>query len=199
VKRVYFIRPVGHDGPIKIGCSQDSDKRLYALQMLSPLRLETICAVPGEHHHENAIHHMFAAHRRHGEWFEATPEVLAFVEKVLASGCLPPLNVLQQAPRTAGSMSKRVTPETLRRSKITAAVSRAERHGFGFANRERMRPDDVAAIFARWQYALNAQATDEETAILTGYIDRLLAMPKADTSLKSWYEWHDQACAGQAA
>jgi Meiotically up-regulated gene 113 len=35
--------------------------------------------VPGTLQTEREIHAKFAAHRLHGEWFEATPELLAFI------------------------------------------------------------------------------------------------------------------------
>lgn len=98
-KRVYFLRPKGQAGPIKIGCSAKPISRLRAVEIWSPVELELIGSVPGSHNSETAIHYHFGDLRLHGEWFTATPELLAFVDETLALGAVPPSINIPTNPR----------------------------------------------------------------------------------------------------
>lgn len=89
MKNIYFIKPVGADGPIKIGCSLEPKTRLAALSLQSPMLLETIAFASGGHEVEKALHLMFQVSRSHGEWFHATPELQSFIEIVAATGVVP--------------------------------------------------------------------------------------------------------------
>lgn len=73
---VYFIR--GGDF-IKIGWSQDPDRRRNDLSTGSPFKLEVIGKVPGSGEDEQSFHRAFSHLRTNGEWFEASPELLAFI------------------------------------------------------------------------------------------------------------------------
>jgi hypothetical protein len=78
-RTVYFIQAV-QGGPIKIGVAEDVDARLSALQTGSPLPLRVLAILPSSGRYGEAqLHQRFAATRLHGEWFEATPELLAFI------------------------------------------------------------------------------------------------------------------------
>lgn len=83
-KSVYFMRPVGMDGPIKIGCSSWPKDRLIELSRWSWCPLEIITHGEGPHLLERAIHKLFAAQRLHMEWFTPCPEMLAGIERVKA-------------------------------------------------------------------------------------------------------------------
>lgn len=74
---VYFIRPVGQNGPIKIGCSGLPKSRLHDFTKWSPIALEIVALVPGSYELERSLHSCFAHVHRHFEWFEATEELLA--------------------------------------------------------------------------------------------------------------------------
>jgi hypothetical protein len=72
----YFIRcSIG--GNIKIGRTRDIAYRLMTLQMACPFALDLIGTLPGDR--EREFHVGFADARRHGEWFEPTTELLAFI------------------------------------------------------------------------------------------------------------------------
>lgn len=59
-KSIYFIRPVGQRGPIKIGCSYLPLDRLRGLCQWSPLPLEVVATCDGQHHGvERRLHLMF--------------------------------------------------------------------------------------------------------------------------------------------
>lgn len=76
---VYFVRPVGMDGPIKIGVSARVPRRVASLSLASPLPLEVAATVDGGFELEAHLHKHLRRHRSHGEWFRPEPEVLALV------------------------------------------------------------------------------------------------------------------------
>jgi hypothetical protein len=77
---IYFIRPVGQLGPIKIGFSRWPHDRLKTYATWSPVPLEIVATIPGNHTLERRLHHRFAADRSHHEWFHATGALLAIIE-----------------------------------------------------------------------------------------------------------------------
>jgi hypothetical protein len=101
--QVYFVKPVGQAGPIKVGHSTDVEKRLRELGKWSPVPLEvaaTIEAPPNGGYtfsrgprFERRFHIRYAPFRLHFEWFEAHPLILSDIEAINAgtfrSSCLP--------------------------------------------------------------------------------------------------------------
>lgn len=79
---VYFIKPVGWEGPIKIGHSHIPFERLNVHMNWSPVKLEILTWAAGGRHDEQAIHAKFAIARKHCEWFDATPGLLRCIERV---------------------------------------------------------------------------------------------------------------------
>lgn len=95
-KRVYFLRPIGHIGPIKIGCSIQPKLRLETYLPWSPIKLELIATAPGGHAQERHLHGMFQSDWLHHEWFSASKRLLALIDHVVENGELPELpRVLQ--------------------------------------------------------------------------------------------------------
>lgn len=43
---VYFVKPVGMDGPIKIGCTTTPAARIESLTIWSPFPLEVLVTIP---------------------------------------------------------------------------------------------------------------------------------------------------------
>ncbi len=76
MKRVYFIKPIDMDGPIKIGCSVSPDGRRSTLTTWSPFPLEVVAEIEGCLELERRFHARFFAHWTHREWFKAAPELL---------------------------------------------------------------------------------------------------------------------------
>lgn len=76
---IYFIQAANGRGPIKIGVSIRPEKRLVSIQLISPTRLKIIKTLKGGQDQELALHHHFAHLRLHGEWFEAAPELVDFI------------------------------------------------------------------------------------------------------------------------
>jgi hypothetical protein len=76
--RVYFLR----DGDrIKIGTMAS---RVKGGQSMNPRELVLIGSVPGDRQLEVGLHRKFRHLHVRGEWFEATPELLTFINELLA-------------------------------------------------------------------------------------------------------------------
>lgn len=84
IKYVYFIKPCGMDGPIKIGCSEEPERRLKTLATWSPFPLEIIGKVEGECSDENFLHRRFADLHTHREWFQSSPLLRDTIRRILA-------------------------------------------------------------------------------------------------------------------
>lgn len=77
---VYCIQAV-NGGPIKIGASENPDKRLKELQTGHPHSLAIIGTFPGGYRLEGQLHRYFADERTYGEWFDVSlPEIEAVIE-----------------------------------------------------------------------------------------------------------------------
>lgn len=72
---VYMIR-AGGNGPVKIGFSQHSARRLQTLQVGNPERLDLIREVPGDERAELWFHHEFKEFHITGEWFRFHHDML---------------------------------------------------------------------------------------------------------------------------
>jgi hypothetical protein len=90
-KRIYFLRPVGQLGPVKIGCSICPESRLDVFTLWSPVPLEVAASVPGSHSDERRLHAMFDRHHVHGEWFNASKELVQLITYCELHGKLPKL------------------------------------------------------------------------------------------------------------
>jgi hypothetical protein len=84
--RVYFLKPVGMAGPIKIGCSCVPEERLSVLAAWSPIDLELIGSVVGTFQDERWLHRCFADAHHRREWFLATPKLVAAIDAILSAG-----------------------------------------------------------------------------------------------------------------
>jgi len=77
---IYFVRPLGCAGPIKIGYAKnDVVGRIKQLQTGSHVILELFHTIKGSLLEEKALHSKFAARRLHGEWFEDCSEIRDFI------------------------------------------------------------------------------------------------------------------------
>jgi hypothetical protein len=77
-KAVYFARPVGMRGPIKIGCSADARRRVQALRYRGR-RCVLLATLHGAFQLEGLLHLQFGRYRLHGEWFAAGKRLVEFV------------------------------------------------------------------------------------------------------------------------
>ena len=77
---IYFVS-AGTNGAIKIGQADDPARRLAELQTGSSEPLFLLATLPGGRREEAALHTVFAAFQKRGEWFSREP-VAAFLAAV---------------------------------------------------------------------------------------------------------------------
>jgi len=83
---IYFVRAVSGDvelGPIKVGYATNLKRRLKQLQACSPFPLKVLKAVVGGFDMESDFHREYREWNTHGEWIEATPKLLAHIERLV--------------------------------------------------------------------------------------------------------------------
>lgn len=79
---VYFLRPIGAEGPVKIGQSRCPLIRLKAISSWSPVELEIAAHTPGARSLEARLHALFAKERLHGEWFSSSVALSALITDI---------------------------------------------------------------------------------------------------------------------
>lgn len=97
---VYFLRPVGQRGPVKIGTSSDPIGRLASCMRWSPVPLEVIATIPGGFDLEVRFHTLFQDDHSHGEWFhgsERMEQVVAAINSGFFNVAALPAPTFQQA------------------------------------------------------------------------------------------------------
>lgn len=150
---IYFIKPVGLDGPIKIGCSGIPEDRLVSLAAWSPFPLEVIGKTPGTLKDEGFLHRCFSEYHSHHEWFYFTPALGEIITKILASSIDEVRGSLilgksirkPRAKRPERTESQKLEALFVKRIKATQKRLRiANYHGAWY------NPRDVAGIMSRW-------------------------------------------------
>lgn len=79
---IYFVQGVD-GGPVKIGWSENPEKRLEQLQAASPDQLRILDYIIGDRHHERALHGRLSEYRLRGEWFDDCPPVREAIAEVM--------------------------------------------------------------------------------------------------------------------
>lgn len=77
---VYFIQ-AGPGGPIKIGWSQEVDRRIAELQTANARKLILLGTVPGTLETEASLHVQFSHLRLEAEWFQDSEEIQVFLRE----------------------------------------------------------------------------------------------------------------------
>jgi hypothetical protein len=79
-RQVYFLAAEG-SSLIKIGVANCAYARIKALGKTSPVPLTLLGCIATDRTGslEKDLHARFSAHRSHGEWFRAEPEILSFI------------------------------------------------------------------------------------------------------------------------
>jgi hypothetical protein len=85
---VYFVQSGGEFGPVKIGITNNIAKRLEALNTHGPEPVRCLhkldCGSTAEARAmESNLHHLFAAHRIHGEWFRWNDEFVDLLKGLI--------------------------------------------------------------------------------------------------------------------
>ena len=79
---VYFLHAT-LSNRVKIGFSLKPNKRLAEILTSCPEAVVYLGCVPAAYKDESALHQKFASIRVHREWFEAVPELLAYIKEVV--------------------------------------------------------------------------------------------------------------------
>lgn len=145
---VYFLRPVGQRGPVKIGYSRNPQGRLAAFLQWSPVDLEIVATTPGDHRLEQRLHGMFRAQLMRSEWFNASDELDALIAGLRAGKPIarlidtksPVIKFRKHPPRPAEYGRFRSYS-----ARVRAALRKVDSPHWVYVE-----PADVAAIFNRW-------------------------------------------------
>lgn len=118
---IYFIKPIGMAGPIKIGYTTNSAQRLEGLTVWSPFKLEIMHTVPGDIKLEWKVHAHFADLHSHHEWFHPGDRLVSAIKRMRAGERLEEVIDLNDR---RGSITGRPewTPERRSRLSYTSRV-----------------------------------------------------------------------------
>ncbi|MCA0343840.1 MAG: GIY-YIG nuclease family protein [Proteobacteria bacterium] len=154
VQQIYFIKPIGLAGPIKIGCSVWPCERVSQVMTWSPLPLELVHSFPGGFEVERQIHRCFADLHSHREWFHAGDRLLNAIEKIKSGVPLQSAIDLHddRGSIRKGQWGKKSIPADLVGYRSYAARCRnAERRAGEKAGERRIFPEDVRLILSAWE------------------------------------------------
>lgn len=169
---VYFIKPVGQAGPIKVGHSAYPPERLGSLQTWSFVELEIISRFAGTRADEKAIHQRFADCQVRGEWFEAVEDLVSLAEGIRAGGKLEDLIDLTVKTGKLFRRSNTKRPEAKIIGIFKRRVDLARQKASAIRGKPMALPKDIAAILNdaggyRQDYRF---LTDDEISILEAFI-----------------------------
>lgn len=71
---------------VKIGRTLDIEERFKNIQAMSPIKLEVIKIIQLHVNYEDMLHEFFKEDRLHGEWFNFSDDIKAFIEMVDKKG-----------------------------------------------------------------------------------------------------------------
>lgn len=176
---VYFIKPAGLDGPIKIGHSWCPENRLIDLSAWSPWPLQLIGCIPGRGEDERFLHQCFADCHSHREWFHSTQRLRDTIDKILKAGNIEAIRA-DLKPIGSIRLPRKNSPESTKRMSYRMRVywalqklkKSATSPGYFKA------PTDVSEIMDRWHQGYRRvaqQPTLEEIARLDAFLSNVSA------------------------
>ena len=179
---VYFIRPIGMRGPVKIGCSGLPPSRLSTLMTWSPFPLEIVVAVEGDSSLERRLHGIFAASHTHREWFKQSGELEALIGELQRGrpiGDCIDLNapLLPFREKTTSYM----TDEWRRRNSYTHRLRWAFDKHRKAGGKNWIQPDDTRLILRRWSHD-DQMPTDAEFQRL----ESVISDPATHGEIPNW-------------
>lgn len=176
---VYFIKPIGMDGPYKIGHSNSPATRLQTLAAWSPFPLELVGTVEGPIGDETFLHQCFSNLHTHHEWFLSSPLLRETIRVILDAGTieavrgtLTPKDSIKNRSRLPRSAERKLC--TSYKMRIFWAQKR-RRSKVVEADGPYYEPDDVTQIIERWSPSYSSgldpiQPTKKEIARLEEYL-----------------------------
>lgn len=179
MKQVYFLRPVGQTGPIKIGCSRWPRQRLDVFLSWSPVELEIAAMIDGGFDLERRLHGIFSSHRIRHEWFRPVPELVALIDGLIAGRAIGEFIDL------AAPVIRLRRPRSLTDSD-RLRLSYIHRLRWAFYDIPFRQPSDAREIMCRWSgwhpHNQKHHPTDAEIARL----DAVIAQPKKYGARSQW-------------
>ena len=154
---VYFLRPVGEPGPVKIGWSALPTERLKTYQAWSPVLLELVARTRGGESLERRFHAKFRHLHMHGEWFRADPELTDTIAQV-AAGTFDPARL----PEGMRLNKKVIPPESIEAGRMTRRLERLEKLGV-------VVPPNVEA--SRRTYGCGPETVARKRAIIAEFVN----------------------------
>lgn len=139
IKTVYFLRPVGMEGPVKIGCADIPELRLNEFLTWSPFPLEIVATVVGTYNLEQNLHECFADQHSHREWFHASPKLTKLIDDLRAG---IPIEMAVDLSARIGNI----------RGKRRKTYSDSERLLMSYRARLRKLITRANTVNGRWQY-----------------------------------------------
>jgi len=173
-QHVYFLRPVGQDGPVKIGCSTYVGLRFATFLSWSPVALEIAVSIPGDKDLERRLHLMFASSHSHMEWFHATPDLTQLIERLRAGEDVTTLVDMVRPIDFKRTLTEREHRQRRYSSRLHWAFESLRRSGAEF----HYKPERVEAIQSRWR-GFDGATPQEPTLEEFAYLDAVLANPAA--------------------
>lgn len=174
---VYFIKPIGQLGPVKIGFTDHLAKRARCVAVQSPLLLEVVCSAPGGQAEERLLHERFAGQHMHGEWFAWSKDLQFVMDRVAETGALPELVAVFPRPTL-----HRRSPSNGHASRVKANLTRrvriAERRIYPWP-RKIERPAEIVGLITAYQGAHNPPPSPTQIDELEHYIADLEAKAAA--------------------
>jgi transcriptional regulator of acetoin/glycerol metabolism len=111
---IYFIQQ-GIDGPVKIGFTENIEKRISSLQTASPHKLRLIGSIDGDAEKERQLHNFFSAYRLAGEWFSPDRTMFDYIFMAV-TGCNASahagINLREEVARTERRVIEKAISET---------------------------------------------------------------------------------------
>jgi len=99
MSEVYFIRPKGERGPVKIGCGRSARDRIQYHRCKLPFDIEVCATLDGGYDLERRFHALFQSDHIGGEWFKWSADLEQVISSVadgsLAVEALPEPKVLR--------------------------------------------------------------------------------------------------------
>lgn len=81
---IYFIQ-AGENGPIKIGSSDDPERRMVDLQTANPYELKLLWVHKDENWSEEEIHKEFNHEKIRGEWYHPCGSIFEFIKNEMSN------------------------------------------------------------------------------------------------------------------
>lgn len=199
---VYFIKPIGMDGPIKIGHSKIPTDRLLKFSIWSPYPLEIIGTVPGGCNEETYLHRCFSDIHSHREWFHSSPKLRDTIKLIVEANSIKAAKEFLTPKKPRGKKTIIVhSPahkQFLDLQRQVREVERAHRQLVG-KNAAWRQPLDVEKIVRRWNAQVYQGAGFQPTETELARVQEYLFDPAKHSIIPVWEQQFQELAAERQA